>query len=170
MGKDKDAVIDLLNEVIDKFTNEINDNDFEPVYDWLLHTAFNMIGVDRKYVACSVVSEFTELLYSNGIDPLKYLKTVPPYFAIFANNVQTVTIGSNIDCICGDTFGSKLNKVIFTTTNRNIDIVNIAFRNCVNLKEIVCPKWLKPYLITHSIFDGMNGEPLNASLKWTFTD
>lgn len=92
--------------------NAINSGNFEDAYENIYDKNILLANTGDE----NITPLFTEILYNAGIDPLKYLKHIPKYFA----------------------FKSK--KTSFDIPNRIETIGNRAFAYCENLKSITIPK------------------------------
>ena len=68
-----------LKDLIKYYADEINENEFEHIYD-----ACNSTGTRE------LASKLTSILYAAGIDPLVYLKTVPENFLYFNKDIKEI--------------------------------------------------------------------------------
>ena len=131
-----------------------------------LSSYLNADGLEYLYSQFKAqdVSKLTELLHISGIDPLKYLTKVPPYFAgnydytdtikipehyteigefafLFATSIEKVRIGKSVETIGRGAFSCcyKLKEVYFHGDSELITVGAGAFQNCHDLEEMYLP-------------------------------
>lgn len=112
---------------------------------------------DSLYEECSVQlrPSLTEMFYNKiGINPLKYMTTIPSYFMSGSCNITDLQIPHNISnisdlCFCSCT---KLQSVRFSDYCK-IDILPYAcFKDCVSLRQVILPSELTE--IGYRTFEG----------------
>ena len=110
-----------LKEIISRFKEEINKNDFEAVYN-KLYNSFIMRG-------------FTGLLLKNKINPLEYMNYIPTGFACTLD-IKEFTIPSNIIEIGSYAFEDCANLASIEIPKNVTSIGNRAFFCCSKLKDV----------------------------------
>lgn len=113
----------------------INLSKFETVYG-LLHKQYSGYNYDDPQCA-EIVSKFTSLLYAVGINPLKYMNTIPIFFA-YNSNKSHFDIPPNIDYIRYDAFKNckYLTSIYIPDSVTDTDA---AFKGCTNLEKASIP-------------------------------
>lgn len=116
-----------------KIIKLLNNNKFQDIYNILENEDNEVITYDKLLVPI-----FTQILYKAGIDPLPYLKNLPPYFA-HDLNIKSINIPSSIEYIDEGAFWkSKIKNIKLPNTLKGI--YKNSFRDCQNLERITIPK------------------------------
>ena len=115
--------------------NAINSGNFEDAYENIYDKNILLANTGDE----NITPLFTEILYNAGIDPLKYLKHIPKYFA-FKSKKTSFDIPNRIETIGNHAFSncSKLKDI--NLSNNLISIGVSAFAHCKNLRSITIPK------------------------------
>lgn len=120
-----------LKDLIKHYADEINENEFEHIYD-----ACNSTGTRE------LASKLTSILYAAGIDPLMYLKTVPENFLYFNKDIKEIKVPSNIDRISKFAFyGSEIENIQLSENITRLE--KCTFGGCDHLKSIELPNHLQ---------------------------
>lgn len=114
-------VLDVLEEIVDTYTNEIDNNDFEFVYDEI-----------NRFYDFEITGRFTDLLLDNGINPLKYMDYVPDYF-LYRSDIESFIIPDNVIRIGEEAFSGCSNLTNLTIPGGMHSIERNAFLDCDNL-------------------------------------
>ena len=119
---------DILKNFILSHTEQINSNDFKPLYSEALD----------NYGPTAVIPKLTDILIDAGINPLLYMDCVPSCYA-YGLNLSSVVIPNNVTSIDNSAFYgcSKLTNV--TIPNSVTSINNFAFYKCKGLTSIIIP-------------------------------
>lgn len=120
---------DALDKIVSECAEDIDNNNYENVYYYIKAHGWHS----------TVISAFTDLLHENGIDPLKYMKTIPAYFSN-QSYITDLVVPRNITALEDYCFGSNLERIFFEGDDLKPDYQRTAFKNCYNLKEIICGK------------------------------
>lgn len=91
-----------------------------------------------KKVRIELTSEFTQLMNSLNIDPLKYLDYIPNWF-LANTTIKSITIPSHIYRIGSAAFQNCTHLTHITIPDSVIDIGTEAFAYCKGLTSIVIP-------------------------------
>ena len=113
----------------------LNSGNFEDAYEAIYDENIKIASTGDE----NIIPLFTEILYGAGIDPLKYLKNIPGYFAANSKKVS-FDIPDNIETIGNFAFGNCENLKNIKLPNSLISIGASAFAYCKNLKSITIPK------------------------------
>ena len=119
-----------LSKFIIAHTAEINNNDFTEVYR----------DADNQFKDSSSVGKLTELFLDAGIDPLKYMQTVPIHYIHYASKITSIVIPDGVTNIDGGSFfGCKgLKSVTIPDSVKSIGYQ--AFDGCISLTNIMIGK------------------------------
>ena len=115
---------ETLKEIITKYEEELNNNDFDTIYH-------NIVREYRYYH----IGPFTALLLKNNINPLNYMDHVPVYFAGDLS-IESFEIPNNITYIWGNAFDGCKNLKSIHIPNSVKEIYTAAFYACNNLSDI----------------------------------
>lgn len=123
----KDFDKEKIKKFLIKFSNDINNKNFDLIYKrWL----FDDIAPVRV---------LTELFYNSGIDPLRYTSYVPMQYAKDSDKVDSIIIPSNIKAIGIEAFkDSNLRQIVFSNPVKCDYIDHHAFSG-VLIKKIIIP-------------------------------
>lgn len=114
--------------------NAINSGNFEDAYEKICENVLLTNDGDEL-----IIPLFTEILYNAGIDPLKYLKYIPEYFATYSKKTS-FDISNNVETIGNHAFSNCSNLKDINLSNNLISIGVSAFAHCKNLKSLTIPK------------------------------
>ena len=115
---------ETLKEIITKYEEELNNNDFDTIYH----------NIEREYRHYHI-SPFTALLLKNNINPLNYMDHVPVCFA-YDLSIESFEIPNNITYIWGNAFDGCKNLKSIHIPNSVKEIYTAAFYACNNLSDI----------------------------------
>lgn len=157
-------ISDKIKELLNKYKEEINNNDFKYIYNDL-NNSEDIYGKD--------IGKLTEIFLSANINPLNFLDEVPDYF-LYNSKIEEINIPSNITRIGEGAFKhSKLETInIFgdlyqgisdnafalcyglrkVTFNKVASIGVSAFYQCFNLEELHLPEGVK-YISNDAFYD-----------------
>lgn len=135
-----------LQEIINKYADEIDKYDYDSVYKHIKEDGWHS----------SVISGFTEIVYGYGIDPLKYMKSIPAHFADYAE-IPEIVVPANIEYVEPYAFGMHQKRIVFEHTQKLPVIEDTAFFECIRLKEIKCSEDL------WKVISKLN---IDSSVKW----
>ena len=107
--------------------NTINSGNFEDAYEKIYFATI------KKEI---IIPLFTEILYNADIDPLKYLKHIPKYFASKSKKTS-FDISNRIETIGSYAFAYCENLQSITIPKNCNEIGNYCFLNCTNLKNVI---------------------------------
>lgn len=117
--------VEKIKKFIETHRDDINNGNFEKIY----------------HIDASVNSDLTQLFNKQGIDPAKYMDSIPKGYLPYLYR-QTYIIPDNIKIIEDEAFNSDLFEHIKLSKNI-ITIGNRAFSNNNNLKDIILPNSVK---------------------------
>lgn len=128
----------LIIEVLKVNIKDLNNNKFDTIYD----TFYQIDESDDNERDYYVTPLLTTTLLKSGINPLKYMDKVPPYYLV-ESDITEIVIPNNIKEIGYNAFSycEELNKICLP--NNLITIEEEAFQYCKNLKQIKVPKSVK---------------------------
>ena len=115
---------ETLKEIITKYEEELNNNDFDTIYH----------NIEREYRHYHI-SPFTALLLKSNINPLNYMDHVPVCFA-YDLSIESFEIPNNITYIWGNAFDGCKNLKSIHIPNSVKEIYTAAFYACNNLSDI----------------------------------
>lgn len=118
-------ISDKIKDLLNKYKEEINNNDFIYIYNDLNNTLVS--GQD--------IGKITEVFLSAGINPLKFLNEVPDYF-LYEANIKQIQIPSNITRIGRWAFERSKLEMINISGDLYQGIDTLAFAFCGNLKTV----------------------------------
>lgn len=121
---DKDEFTKLLNNLDNK---GISSKSISNLYDSLL----DLENFENSFLLIPFV---TLLLYSEGVDPLKYINYVPALFLANIDELTMITIPDNIKSINQYAFSSCTNLKEVTITS-GLTINGMAFEACEEVKK-----------------------------------
>lgn len=121
----EDNLIRILDGVIDTYKDLINNNEFEKIYHSIYNEGYGSL----------VIGAFTDLLYENGIDPLKHMNFIPENFSRLSE-IKELTIPKNIKRIDAGAFGPDLERLRIESDAFIMHKQSIE--SCPNLKEVIC--------------------------------
>lgn len=132
--KDKDLII----EVLGANAKELNNGKFDTIYD----TFYQIDESDDNERNYYLTPLLTTTLLKAGINPLKYMDKVPPYYLI-ESDITEIVLPNNIKKIDYYSFSlcERLSKIYLS--NSLITIEEEAFQGCKSLKQIKIPKSVK---------------------------
>ena len=115
----------------------------ERAKDLITHNKYEFLYVelwmdipDNDYASCTSI--LSSILYEAGINPLHYMKTVPPYF-LTTSSIDDINIPDNIESIGRSAFfGTHLRHI--TIPDRCTKIHKYAFAACEHLRDVVLPR------------------------------
>ena len=129
----------------------LENNDFKNIYESMLdEEPINQRGRTLSYF----IPYLTELFYSIGLDPLRYMTVVPegymryipgqkPLLLKAEEGIQLI-IPKNIDLLSFICFaGSPISKVIFEKGSRVNNIPASVFQDCTYLSSVILPENLE---------------------------
>lgn len=171
-------------ELIKKFSNYIDNNDFEQLYYYVSENRYAYYGTA---ISSKDIGEITQLFYNAGIDPLIYMNHIPdcylceaPYasfkipshiefigefaFAV-CTNLSEMFIPDKITKIKVGTFRACKNLTKISLPGGLTDIYNEAFEFCDNLKEVEFRGTKEQFKSIK--FNAFNGALLNAKIICT---
>ena len=110
----------------------INSSNFEDAYEKVYEENALLANTKEQLI----IPLFTEILYNAGIDPLKYLKHIPKYFA-FNSKKTLFYIPNRIETIGNSAFAYCENLKSITIPKSCNEIETYCFLNCTNLKDVI---------------------------------
>lgn len=123
-------ILEKFKEFVDENKEILNNNNFEEIYDKLY------------WESAHIISNFTQLFYKAGINPLQFLNHVPSCFLNMAD-ITSFVVPDNILIIDNAAFYSceKLEEI---KLSKNLEIIGSnVFAYCFNLKNIEIPDKVK---------------------------
>lgn len=78
----------IIDKLIERFIKEIDDNDFDYIYDQLY---WNFLASSFTYIG-----KFTEKLLEADINPLLYMDNIPNYYLCGAKKTRVLIVPENI--------------------------------------------------------------------------
>lgn len=126
--------LDKITELLDKYKEDLNNNNFTPIYKELNY----IDDYDDNNEDYYITPLFTEVLMKAGIDPLPYMRKVPPYY--IANlDIKSINIPDNITEIGELAFYNNENLTNVRLSNNLRVIKDSAFDSCKELNSITLP-------------------------------
>lgn len=122
--------LEKFKEFVDENKEILNDNNFEEIYNKLY------------WESAQIVSNFTQLFYKAGINPLQFLNHIPSCFLnmaditsfVIPNHIITIGNAAFYDC-------EKLEEI---KLNKNLETIGSnVFAYCFSLKNIEIPDKVK---------------------------
>lgn len=110
----------------------LNNNKFEKLYEKF----YEEVEHDVPPLSSSMTSEFTQLLYAAGIDPLEHMDIIPKYFLCRNNSLKEFTIPSHIKSIGEKAFYNCTGLTSITIPDSTMEIGNSAFSGCEKLISV----------------------------------
>lgn len=108
----------------------LNKNNFKAIYS-ILNEADN-----SNFILHCLTSEFTMLMFDLGIDPLKYMDHIPPYY-LFEREITKFSIPKHIRVIGREAFSGTSLKQIQIPQDCELRCIEAhAFAGCEDLTEI----------------------------------
>lgn len=126
--------LDKIIEILNKHKEDLNNNDFKSIYNEL----YMIDECDDNNEDYYITPLFTNLLFKAGIDPLHYMRKVPPYY--IANlDIKSINIPDNITEIGELAFYNNENLINVKLSNNLRVIKDSAFDSCKELNSITLP-------------------------------
>lgn len=134
----------LVKSFIQDYIELIDNNDF--------YTLYSKAQQDLTDEDFTEIYNLTEALYIAGVDPLNYMKQIPPYFLSGSQCVTSVIIPEGIEEVGHNSFtGSSVETLIIKSSSLYI-IRYLAFMDCTNLQTVELNLGLET--IDPSVFEG----------------
>lgn len=118
-----------LSEFIKTHVDNINENNFAKVYE----------DANNQLKDSSSVGKLTELFLDAGIDPLKYMQTVPIHYVYYASKITSIVIPDSVKSIGYQAFDSCNSLTNIMIGKGVTEIGGFAFSNCLSLTSIIIP-------------------------------
>lgn len=129
--------LDLIKSVLKENEDALAEDDYETLY-----RAFYRLDQSRESYSNHLISPlFTELLRKAGVNPLLYMKKVPPTYATYST-ITSISIPNNIESIEREAFNrcEKLKSIKLSNNLKRIEWN--AFGLCTSLEAINLPEGL----------------------------